>query len=508
VHDLFVRQVRAELEGVLAAADADRILDPEIIAPGVRARDRGLAREVAGHGEAGEGRDRPEERELRAEVGEGRGGVVHAAAELPHVRDPELVDLGGAQSPGVRQIDVVLGPLEVTVDPRDVAGEREGLGVRALLIEVAQGHGLARGQLVVELEGALVRVEGVGPPHFIEVVRQIREGDELVLDVLRGHVESRTRDDAAGEGLPGCRVSRLDRRLREVAGPFECRRNHRRVPVVGLFLTEAGVAHEEERLILAQGPAEGGAELIAAQGILGGRHTRGGPSLRIELLIAEELEGGSVELVGARLGHDVHDTRGIAAVLGGIAVREHAELLHRFRVRRGVARAAQARGVVAAVELEVDAAHLGAARTIDGGQLFGTAERVGVVVARHAARETQERVQVAIDEGEVQDLVLADGAGERGGRGLHERRVGHDRNRFRQGAEVDDGVDARVAADLKDDSTARIGLEAGHAHHQHVVAHGQQTQGVLAGGVRGGRARVLRARVGGGDRGSGDGGAR
>ena len=70
---------------------------------------------------------------------------------------------------------------------------------------------------------------------------------------------------------------------------------------------------------------------------------------------AEELEGRAVKLIGARLGDDVDDAGRIAAVLGGVVVGDDAEFLDRFRIRRGIAGAAQARRVVAAIELEVDA---------------------------------------------------------------------------------------------------------------------------------------------------------
>ena len=65
-----------------------------------------------------------------------------------------------------------------------------------------------------------------------------------------------------------------------------------------------------------------------------------------------------MELVGPRLGHDVDDARRVAAVLRRVAVGDDPELLHRFRIWRRVPGAAQAGGVVAAVELKVDGADL------------------------------------------------------------------------------------------------------------------------------------------------------
>ncbi len=76
-------------------------------------------------------------------------------------------------------------------------------------------------------------------------------------------------------------------------------------------------------------------------------------------------------------------------ILGGVAVGQDAKFLDRLRIGRRVSRAAQAGGVVATIELEVDAAHLRAARTVNRRQLLGPAEGVRAVVAGDAAREAQ-----------------------------------------------------------------------------------------------------------------------
>src|SRR5688572_33414848 len=118
-------------------AEAEAVPHREVVAARVRAGDRRLAREVPGDAEARESRIALD-LEVRTEVAQRRGGVVHAAAELPHEREAELVDGGGADRPGIGEVDVVLAPLEVAVHPGDVPAERERLRVGARLVEVAE----------------------------------------------------------------------------------------------------------------------------------------------------------------------------------------------------------------------------------------------------------------------------------------------------------------------------------------------------------------------------------
>src|SRR6185503_19353109 len=99
-----------ELERVRPAADAHAVPDREVIAAGIGAGDRGLAREIPGDGEARQ-RGVALDLELRVEVPEGGRGVVDAAPELPGERRAELDDGGRAHRPGVDQVHVVLAPL-------------------------------------------------------------------------------------------------------------------------------------------------------------------------------------------------------------------------------------------------------------------------------------------------------------------------------------------------------------------------------------------------------------
>ncbi len=170
---------------------------------------------------------------------------------------------------------------------------------------------------------------------------------------------------------------------------------------------------------------------------------------------------------------------------------------------RRVSGAAQAGGVVAPVELEVDGANLGGAGAVDVRELLRAAQGVRGVVPGHAAGDAQERIEVAVDEGEVQDLVLAHGARERGGRRLHEGNVGHDGDDLGDLPGLDDRIDAGVAADLEQDAGLREVLEAGERDLELVAAHGQEPELVVSGNVRDRGARELGAQVGGGHLGRG-----
>ena len=196
------------------------------------------------------------------------------------------------------------------------------------------------------------------------------------------------------------------------------------IAVIRFRLPQARVAGEEETSCRARcGPPKRRAILIAIQRVLRGGRAGRRPSLGVQRFVAKELEHRAAILVGPRLGHDVDDAGRITAVFGPVTAGDDAEFLDRLRVRRGVAGAAQAGGVVAAIELEIDRADLRLLRAVDRRRLFGAAERVRRVVAGDTAGDAQQRIEVAIDERQIEDLVLAHGARQRGGGGLNHRRT-------------------------------------------------------------------------------------
>ena len=287
--------------------EADGILHAEIIAARIRPGDGGLAREEAGHGE-------PRQRrvalngEFRVEVAERRRRLVDARAELADVGRAQLVDRPRAQRPGMGDVDVVLIPPEIPIDPRDVAGARQRLRVDTRQMEVAQCERLCRRELMIDFQRCLVGPQRIGSAHLVKVFRQVRQRHVFVLNRLRRLVDAPRRDEASGKGLSRDRVLGFAGRLRKVAGALERRRHHRRVPIVRLLLTQTRVAAEEEGLAPGDGTAKGSAELVAIERVVRRRRARRRPARRVQRLVAEELEAGAVEVVRARLGHHVDDT--------------------------------------------------------------------------------------------------------------------------------------------------------------------------------------------------------
>src|SRR5579864_5659247 len=84
------------------------------------------------------------------------------------------------------------------------------------------------------------------------------------------------------------------------------------------------IIYKEKRLILLEGPTHRGAELVQIELLAGGREV----AARIQSGVAEELEDGSVQLVGSRLGCNQHGRTRTRAVLGREVVAENLEFLN------------------------------------------------------------------------------------------------------------------------------------------------------------------------------------
>ena len=92
------------------------------------------------------------------------------------------------------------------------------------------------------------------------------------------------------------------------------------------------VVHEQERSIFANGSAQSPAELILAKRKdLGPRLQKGA---RVGRTALQVLIDRTVQRIGARLGHNVHDAAERSSIFGAEIVVHHAELAHRFLRRR------------------------------------------------------------------------------------------------------------------------------------------------------------------------------
>ena len=182
-------------------------------------------------------------------------------------------------------------------------------------------------------------------------------------------------------------------------------------------LAVAFVVGEEEELVLADGAAEGCAEVVALElGDAGGVEVVAG----VEEGVAEELVGGAVELVGAAGGDD-GDLRALAlAVGGGVGVGDDVELADGVDAEELAGGAAggdvdeRGAGVLDAVEEEeivLRAAAGDGEHVADGGVRGADCRRSAGGVVDGAGVERDELVVAAAVEGKLFDLARVDEAG-------------------------------------------------------------------------------------------------
>ena len=202
------------------------------------------------------------------------------------------------------------------LDVDAAAGDALGLVILTLVVEVTRIQAMGIAELDVEARGKGVLGD---------------VGDTLELgDVEVGVGGGSGQDDGLGrlEGVEEGRHRGNRARPRR-------RRGH------GLHEVDAGVepvslvAQMEEGPVLDQGAAKGSAELVLAQGRLLLLSVDGGiEGVRlVERLVTEVLEGGAMELVGARLGDDRDLTARPRPVFRGEVAGFHPELLDIFEAR-------------------------------------------------------------------------------------------------------------------------------------------------------------------------------
>ena len=216
------------------------------------------------------------------------------------------------------------------------------------------------------------------------------------------------------------------------------------------------VVHEEEGLVLDDGPAEVAPELLLVVRRLGRSRALREEVVRVHVLVAVEAVGRAVDLVGPRLRGDAHRRPRRPAVLRGVRARDDLELLD--GVHRGTRDLAcqllDVGGdavVVHPVEQEVVLEGAGPvdvhpARAAEG----GAAALLGEAVALHAGDEGEQVVPVADGEGQLGHRVLVDDRPQRGLSSVEQARRFVDRDRFGQGAHPEGEIDACSLPDLED----------------------------------------------------------
>ncbi len=299
-----------------------------------------------------------------------RPTVVAAAGVGPveGVDDLRRDDEGVAEGKALNALVVTGGSGEQDVGRRVV--------VRSVVVGevVAAEEGVALAPGVVDAADVLVFGVVAGKGHADEAdgvgLRERKHFDE----VERGGAELRGGDlfawiGYAGEGvLEGCRGGGLGA-VAAGGHPAEVAIEHgRRWDAVvgcagGFMLACALIAAEEEELVGDDLAAEGSAELIALDGVLGGGEEVGG----VDDVVADEVEDGAVPLVGAGVGDGVDERARVDTVACGQRVGFDGELVQRVGEGIGQVDVGEVVGVVSAVEDVVVVVALASGDGDDGG---------------------------------------------------------------------------------------------------------------------------------------------
>ena len=129
----------ADLQRVVAVPRSSRCSCGEVVAARIGAGNRRLSGEVSGNREAREVLDRLD-LEVRINIAERRRRIVDARAVPPHVGEAQLIDLRGAQDPRVGDVQVLLFPGEVAIDPGECFRCPTTAACRPPSAEVADGE--------------------------------------------------------------------------------------------------------------------------------------------------------------------------------------------------------------------------------------------------------------------------------------------------------------------------------------------------------------------------------
>ena len=276
------------------------------------------------------------------------------------------------------------------------------------------------------------------------------------------------------------REHRYDRRaLRLVPHAFERHHEKRRVVPVIEFREHDGAVGLEAELVV---PARIG---------------RIGPVLEIpsgiEGVVLEELEQGSMQLVGAALGHDVDMHTEVRAVLRGRAAGLDLDLRHRVRDRTHRRRGREVGGCVDAVERQAVLE-----RPLAGAGETSTA-------AKHARCRAGKRPHVAASaERRLGDQALVQRFRDRGVVGVENDGFSHDLERFADVADSQRGIPSHDLVVRHLDAGRLERLETRKRDGDLVPAGPDELEVVLTQRVRDRLVRILRADVDGDDRRAGN----
>ncbi len=226
-------------------------------------------------------------------------------------------------------------------EPGVAVRQRRRQHAMRLLVAVAHEETVVLRERVIDFRVHLVvlpverRVDQVivdDLPGAADDAPRVRLGNQLRQDVLRDRIPHALRDDVAGERRVRHRVVDDAVDLREVARAHLGRR-HRREVRLPLRDAQPLVVEEEERLVLDDRAAVGAAEHMLAEGRLLASGAVVEEVVRVEPVVAQELERAAVVGVRSRLDLQVDDAAERVAEFGGVRARLHLELVERVDAR-------------------------------------------------------------------------------------------------------------------------------------------------------------------------------
>ena len=253
------------------------------------------------------------------------------------------------------------------------------------------------------------------------------------------------------------------------------------------------IVDEEEVLVVLDRTAGGKAVLIEVIGTLRAIVDLVDVVVRVVALVAQEVEERAVEIVRARLRHDVDDGATGAAVLGRVGVVVDLELLYRV-LRELVRRAAGAGAAEGLAEERVVIVRAIDDERVERAALSGEADVAGAHVLHHAGRRENEVDEVASIDRQVLNRCLVHDRAHLCALRFDERSSGRDGHRLGD-ADFHREVDRRVAADVDDDFLADNRLESFQRRFDAVRAGHQEANLIGADAVRHCAARDARGGV-------------
>ena len=329
-------------------------------------------------------------------------------------------------------------------------------------------------EAMIQLEAELIhRIHLVGGGQKVldaAAARRLRYlGQECECDgveAIGGNLVPRKRR-ACATGHAGQRIA--NRRQPGEVTASKRRRRHRERLGLRLGDSLSFVTEEEERLIFLEWSADIEAELVLVKG----RHRLGGiveVIVRVEPIVAHEFERAPVKSVGAGLGDDVNERRCFPAELRGIHRLLNLELLNGVNRRADDEIIEVLVGHFDAVD-QVDV--VAAALPVHVGERAGLAEGRTASPAgrnRHAVGQLRELDELPAIEWHLLDLAVVDDLEDLRVGDAEKRRVGSDRNRVGELAELQRDRQVDLLADPQCQPLLFEPFEAGQLNRQLVVA--------------------------------------